>query len=177
MVGLPAIAALAICHLGLVAAGTGRFDFRRVPLVGEALEYYGSLSGAKASYGFFAPEITGQGGVEFEVFDAAGKSKTVPLEVSANHELEVRVADIVERFAGIYLSSANDPDAGKNPATRELWQALAASLCGTVMGRHPDAREVVFRLKNYALVTMEEYQRGLRPHWDVIYEARFRRAK
>jgi hypothetical protein len=169
------IASLAAAHLALVAAGASRVNVGRLPVAGTALSQYASITGARAGYGFFAPEVAGQGGVEFEIVDAAGNKRTVPLGRESTREVEVRTNDLVEQFAGVYLSSAGSPESRFDPRTRRLWRDLAASLCGTVLGRHPEAREVVFRLRNYVPVSMAQYREGLRPHWQTLYEARFAR--
>jgi hypothetical protein len=171
------VATVALAHFGLAAAGVRKFDFRRVPVVGATLDYYASLSGAKASYGFFAPEITGQADVEFELKDAVGATRVVPLEIGPTHEMKVRTQDVVERFAGIFLANAGKPEELVSPEEKDLRRSLAATLCGTVMGQHPEAREITFKLKNYGIVSMAQYRAGLRPRWDTVYEAHFRQAE
>jgi len=175
MLRYPLIALLAAGHMAIVTTGIFQINTSRIPVLGPMLDYYGSITGAKASYGFFAPEITGQGGVEFEVIDGAGHTKIVPLMSATNHEVEVRAADTVEQIAGMFMTAITDPAEVNNPKTQALLHSLAASLCGTVMGNHPNAHEVVFRLRIFTPISMSDYRKGLRSHWETVYEARFRR--
>src|SRR5262245_49008696 len=125
---------VAVGHLIVVALGATGVSPRLLGLPGQAIDVYMALTGAGHRFGFFAPEVTSQPWASFEVIDGEGKTTTTSLETGSSHEADLRVGDIIDVFG-----SLGDDAEG-------LRHDLAASLAGTILGRHPDAREVVVRL-------------------------------
>lgn len=193
--------ALALGHLGLVALGASYFDWDRHGALGKALAYYGEVTGAGNSYGFFAPGVGTDVRALFDVVDQRGRVTTEELHTGTSSEAELRTADVVEQFLSDGFLREAETDADTDAAAdataidqasqeeegdedeneelvpdRGLYQALAASLVGTVLGRHPEARAVTFRLDEYDPVSMAEYRAGRRTDWQEIYRASFQRA-
>ncbi len=155
---LRAIALLAAAHLGLVAMGALHVEIRREGLLGRAVGEYAALTGADASYGFFAPTFDSDLFDSFEITEAGGHAATDALETGVSHEADFRVRNIVGTF---FLGD-------------EAWRrALAASWVGKMMARHPGASSVVLRLASYDLPSMDEIRRGQKPRWSIRYRARF----
>ncbi|UQA62018.1 hypothetical protein [Polyangium aurulentum] len=149
---------LAGTHLLLVVLGAGKVKLRDVGPIGRALAHHGYISGASSGYGFFSARIRRRLVLAFDVIDREGNRTTVSLGAGPTHEADLRVDGIASAFA--------EP---------ELRRELAASLAGKIFARHPAAREVVVRVENFEVVSMEDYQRGLRPRRTPFYEARFAR--
>lgn len=148
-------------HLIVVALGAAGVRPRPPGLPGLAIERYMALSGAGHSFGFFAPEVTGQPWASFEVTDGEGKKTITTLETGSSHEADLRVGDIIDTLGGL----ADDAES--------LRRDLAASLAKKIFGRHPEAREVAVQLYLFETVSMEEFRRGSRPLSRPIYSARF----
>jgi len=160
---------IAICHLLLVLLGASYIDLST--LGGKYLGYYGALSGAGNSYGFFAPGVSGQLRARFEVVDRNGIQKEVSLTSSASHEAELRVGNIIDQFAGDVEEDEDDDEDGS--AQEDLHRSLAASLAGTVFGHHPEANQVVVQFEEMVPVSMKAYREGTRSQWTSLYEAKF----
>lgn len=155
---LRVIALLAAAHLVLVAMGALHVELRREGLLGRAVGEYAALTGADASYGFFAPAFDSDLFATFEITEPGGRATSDVLETGASHEADFRVRNIV----GTFFQGG------------EAWRrALAASWAGKMMARHPGASSVVVRLASYDLPSMGEIRRGLKGHWSVRYRARF----
>jgi hypothetical protein len=149
-------------HLILVALGAGSVSLSPLGALGDLLEGYDALSGAGSGYGFFAPGVTGQIVAHFAVLDGEGRPTDVPLATVASHEADLRLGNIVDLF------SADDDDDAPSVS-----RALAASLAGTIFGRHPEARQVVVRLEFLEPASMEESRHGGRARRSPLYEAVF----
>jgi hypothetical protein len=110
-----------LAHLLLVALGAAYFDFARPGRPWQVLAFYGALSGATSSYGFFAPEVTGQYRVLFDVADAAGRETTLPLGPDLNGEATLRFGDIIDQFATESADAdlAADDEATADAAVRD----------------------------------------------------------
>ena len=158
--------ALAAGHLGLVALGAGSVNLRDLGLPGRALEEYGALSGASSGYGFFAPGVGFQLGARFDIIDKGGVTTPDSLATGASHEADIRVGNIIDQFGRV-------DDEDDEEAAARVRRALAASLAGTLFGRHPDAAAVVVRLQSFTPVSMEAWRSGERPRWAPVYTAKF----
>jgi hypothetical protein len=145
-----------------VALSAGYVDLSSYGFLGQVVSYYGTLSGAGESYGFFAPGISGQLGVHFDVISKNGKISTLTLKSDTNHEADLRIGNIINHF------QETESDHPEN-----LRRSIAASLAGSVFGHDPDAKEVVVYLDQFLPVSMEEYRKGSRPQWESLYQARF----
>ena len=153
--------AFALTHLAVVAMGTSHFPFHEFGRAGEILAFYGELSGAGTTYGFFADDMTREVRARFTIIDKQGKQREVRLGSGSSHEADLRVNAIASEFF-----TAGD-DAVK------FQRSLAASLAGSVFGEHPDAAQVIVSLEEQQPPSMAEYRRGERSTWQLLYEIRF----
>jgi len=153
---------LALIHLCLVVLGASYVDVSELPFVGSAMTYYGVLSGAGNSYGFFAPGVGAQLRSRFEIVTTDGHKARLVLESGASHEADLRFGNIIDQFI-----PANEDD------DDDLRRSLAASLAGKVFSRHPEAQEVAVLLDEFDPVSMTEYGAGKRASWQQIYLSRF----
>jgi hypothetical protein len=159
---LRAVALVAAAHLVLVALGALHVELSRGGPLGRALGEYAALTGADASYGFFAPGFDGELFATFEITEPGGRATTDVLETGASREADFRTRNIVGTF---FLGD-------------EAWRrALAASWAGKMMARHPDAESVMVNLASYDLPSMEEVRRGRPAGWATRYRARFVRRR
>jgi hypothetical protein len=155
---LRGVALLAAAHLVVVALGACHVDLRRGGLLGRALGAYAALTGAEASYGFFAPGFDGELFATFEITGPDGRATTDVLETGASTEADFRMRNIVGMF---YLGD-------------DAWRrALCASWAGKMMARHPGAESVLVSLASYDLPSMDEVRRGHPAGWATRYRARF----
>lgn len=157
--------AFAGVHLILVACGAAGVRLFPASLPGEAVRVYGALSGADNGYGFFAPGVGPQFKTTFVMTDRNGRQWTDTLQLGESHEANLR-------FTGI---STLLPSMGEEERQRVL-QSFAAMM----FGRHPKAATVVVRLELYGFErtardvdypTMDEFRRGVRPRWFLIFQS------
>jgi hypothetical protein len=106
--------------------------------------------------------VSGQLIAHFDALDGDGRWADVSLATGSSHEADLRVGNIIDQF----WVEEDAPGAER---------ALAASLAGTIFGRHPEAREVAVRLEYFEPASMEAYRLGDRPRPSPLYEARFAR--
>ncbi len=149
--------ALAALHLGLVAFCSAGLmpSFDNIP--GQALRWYGSMSGATNRYGFFKEVGTGCK-VTFLLTDRSGRTWTDTLNQAGNREAEMRAN------GSLYM-------------IHDLGHSLAASWAATMFARHPEAAQVVVQFEQYDPPTMGDYAAGQRPEWNTSYVALFVRQK
>lgn len=163
-------------HLSLCLLGAASFHFDKVPVVGNALEYYAELTGANSGFGFFAPGVDGQVRARFDVIDAQGKVVPGALANSdLSHEAQLRVGNIVDQFEdlGGFAEEATSDEADAKAYGNQLAQSLAASLAGKIFARYPQARQVAVHLEHYGAISMPEYRRGERAKWTAMYDVTF----
>jgi hypothetical protein len=157
--------AVAVVHLVLVAFGAAHGRFEGLGWVGKPLGWYAALSGADSEYGFFAPGVGSQLRADFEITGADGRQVSEELIPNLDREVSLRVGNII----GIFWDEIDDEQSRRS---------IAASWAGTVLARHPGARQVKVVLRAYDLPSMAEYRSGERPQWTPFYQAVFvRRAK
>jgi len=152
---------VAFFHLLLVALGAGYFPFEKLGAPGELLQRYGAATGAINGFGFFVTDAEDHVYARFAAIDAEGRRRPVRLESGRSHESDLRIGAIADNF---YMP---DKDGAR------FQRSLAASLAGTLFGRHPDAKEVVVTLEKFTPVSMQAYRAGARPHWSSVYEVHF----
>ncbi|WP_437324308.1 hypothetical protein [Sorangium sp. So ce381] len=150
--------AAAAAHLGIVVLGALQVDLHKAGRLGQAVAYYGALSGADSGYNFFAPSVSALPWARFQVTDARGRVISDVLESGANHEADLRVRSIV----ALFMTEEDE----------SLRRSLAASWAGKVLARHPGAASVIVRLDVCDLPSMQEYREGKRPTWGLIYQAK-----
>lgn len=155
------LATVVTAHLALAVFGAIQFDFEKLGAAGEALDYYGQLSGTSNSYGFFAPEI-GEGlRTEFDIELPSG-IVTTRLETGNNREADLRVGNIL----GILSRNVEDEKARR---------VVAASWAGKMFSKYPEARNVNVRMETRDVPTMREFKEGKRHDWKIFYRAKFER--
>jgi hypothetical protein len=151
-------------HLGVVSMGANYSSFSAFPQfgkVGSVLDYYGGLSGADSSYGFFAAPIDGQVRARFEIVDQQGNKTEVKL-AGGNNEADIRIR-------GVFTEFRNNDDEDYERYKR----SLAASLAGNIFGRYPESKQVNVRLEELLAVSMDDYRQGKRGQWRPVYELGF----
>ena len=151
-----------MAHLAFVAYGAAERHFSEDNLIGAALNYYSEMTGAGASYGFFAPGVDSQIRAQFEILHSNGQSSLVQLESGRNSEFYLRTGDIIENFED---QDSDDP--------MKFQRDLSTSLSGTIFARYPDARSVTIHLDKFEVVSMADYRNGQRPDWKRLYSATF----
>jgi hypothetical protein len=161
---------LAAGHLLLVACGAvGLQLLPPASWAGRATGYYGAVSGAASSYGFFAPNVGPQIRATMTVQDAAGRSWRDTLTSGKTMESRLRVCAIPGRLDDL------------QPEKKML---VMRSLAAAMFGRHPDARQVTIRVELFGrrqagdeidFPAMSEVAGGKTPEWIPLYEATFER--
>jgi hypothetical protein len=145
---------LAGAHLVLVACGAaGWSPWPANTPHGTVLEVGRAWSGSDSSYGFFAPEVGGVIRARFTLIDGAGMRQAAELDLGSNIEARQRVNNVV--------SLAEEPD---------LRREVAASLASYMLGRYPEAQQVIVHIETYEPPTMDEYRAGARLEWQLLYE-------
>jgi len=124
-----------------------------------ALRTYQNLSGTFRDYAFFAPSVGNDIKAGFLVEDSSGNSHVVNF-ISDNREVNFR-------YNCIILACMRDIR-GRD-LFAQSWSAL-------VLGSNPDAKDVTVMVKEFAVPTMEEYGRGQRPSWELLYVGKFARS-
>jgi len=125
--------------------------------LGGAVSTFGDLSGARYSFGFFAPDIpnpvvavvtyrTSEGEAWEEVFGAGTR------------ELDHRLTTMMTFFTVVDTDNLH-----------------ATALAAYALGHHPEADQIDVSLKCHRLPSMEEFRNGIRPSDDEYYWARFGR--
>jgi hypothetical protein len=148
---------LAAGHIVLIACGAARLPVADGGgTTAKVLQNYGALTGADATYGFFAPGVSPQLRASFILDDGAGRTWTAVLDGGGNREVELRIGSI--------LGSTSFP---------WLRDAVIASWAARMFARQPDAQFVLVRIEVYDLPTMEQYRAGTRPEWNIVHEAGF----
>ncbi len=140
---------IAAAHLLMVALSAANFPPRFDWFPANILTWYGGMSGANNSYGFF--KVVGSScKVSFIMTDKEGNSWTDVLDQSGNREGEMRYN------GSVYLL----PDYG---------DLIATSWAATMFGRHPEAYQVAVQFEQYVPPTMQEYSEGKRAQWMTTY--------
>ena len=139
------------CHLALVVAGAAHFT---------PFRFYGELTGAGDSYGFFAPTVGAQLQARFTLFGPEGERTEETLETGKSREVGLRLGNL----AGTVYIAAKRPD---------LRRAFLGALAASRFGEHPRASSVQVSIEEWLMPTMAEYRRGARPRWLSLYDATF----
>lgn len=154
---------LSLLHLTIVGLGASQITIAHWPLLGKPLIYYGSLSGAGHSYGFFAPGVGSAFRVEFDI-DKNHESFIAKLDSHYNREAELRLSNLL----GLISKTVED---------ERIRRSVAASWAGKMFARYPGAQSVTVRLEMHGLPTMAFYKTGTRFNWEPFYRAKFVRAQ
>ena len=149
------LTALAAVHLCLVLCGAVS-----LPLLsddrpaGKALRLGRAMTGSDTNYGFFAPELGASLEARFTLIDKDGRTWTDELDPGNTIESRLRINNVL---AWCY--------------EEDLREQVAASLAGSMLARHPTAVKVIVRIEEYDPPTFAEFRSGVRPNWDLLYEA------
>jgi hypothetical protein len=141
------ITALAAAHITLVA-----WHSLLLPLppwgnpAGDALRWYGAVSGANNSYGFFK-QVGSSIKVSFTILDDEGNVIADKLHQAENREVELRI------------------NSGANLLDEHHTEALLQNWAAAMFGRHPDAALIRVSIETFDPGTMEEWRAGKRPEW------------
>ena len=144
--------ALVACHLAIVTY----FGFS-LPApagdAGKAVAWYGAMTGATNSYGFFK-YIGGTCRVNFKMEAADGRAWTDVLKRADNSEAEMRY-----RLSVFQLG--------------DFGEVIAKHWAATMFARHPEAVKVTVVVEQIDPPTMAAYRAGERAAWAVIYQQFF----
>jgi len=128
------------------------------------IDLYRRASGANSTYGFFAPSLGGKTRAVVDIIEDNGRTIVdLPLVKNAGREVDIRLGSLSDEFIR------------KDEASDETRKQLAASLAAATFSNHPNAKEVMLRIQEFWPISMDEYRRGLRAHWQDYYAARFAR--
>lgn len=131
----------------------------------QALRWYASMSGADASFGFFAPDVGSSHRAKFLLRDGEGRTWWDGFDRTTSHEAWLRLSGIVE-------VAFMNTKAETEPAWR---QRLVRSWAACMFTRHPTAVSLTVTVEGYQVPTMADYRAGARPGWWVVYEAQVQR--
>ncbi len=155
------LTALATVHLVLVACGAVS-----LPLLsddrpaGKVFRLGRTMTGSDTNYGFFAPEVGASLEARCTLIDKEGRTWTDELDPGNTIESRLRINNVL---AWCYED--------------DLREWVVASLAGSMLARHPTAEKVIVRIEEYDPPTFAEFRSGVRPEWDVLYEATVSRKK
>lgn len=141
------ITGIAAAHILLVA-----YHSALLPLppygnpVGDALRWYGAVSGANNSYGFFK-QVGCSIKVTFTILDKDGKIIEDKVHQNENREVQLR-----------FNSASNLLDQYHTNALLHNWAAA-------MFGRHPNATLIRIKIETFDPGTMADYAAGVRPTW------------
>jgi len=141
--------ALAGAHLLLVA-----YHAVLLPLpaagdpIGDSLRWYGAMSGANNSYGFFK-QVGCSLRVDFLLSDGKDRTWKDSLHRDENNEVKLRFN------AGINLMD-------------NLGDIMLNHWAAAMFGRHPQAQVILVTVHMYNPGTMADYRDGNRPEWQQI---------
>lgn len=152
---------LAAVHLGAVICGALYWQPRDRTPVARYFRAYGMLSGAKSSYGFFAPEVGARHRATFFLQDRRGATWTDVLDHARSAEARLRLSGIVE-----------DPFMSGQAAFAPEWRKdLVSSWAATMFRRHPTADHVTIVVEFYDVPALHHFRAGSRPKWVTVYRA------
>ncbi|MGH9877582.1 MAG: hypothetical protein ACRD5H_08080 [Nitrososphaerales archaeon] len=140
-------------HLALVICGALNF----APWIGggffnKSLVMYTDVTGARYSYGFFAPDVPNQALAVVTSENESGE-KTVEAFGAGTREIDHRITTMMSFFTVVDTDNLH-----------------AASLAGYAFDHHPEAKKVTVSLRCYTIPSMEEYRQGKRPTADEYYK-------
>jgi len=128
--------------------------------VSRTISVYSAYTGADGQFEFFAPDVGTQLRAQFDVMGNNGQITTHTLEKKNNSEADLRVGNMIN----VFWAQGFD---------QKVQRSIAASWAGKMFGRYPFAKEVVVRIQEYHLPSMDEFKRGNRPYWKDYYIAKF----
>jgi hypothetical protein len=157
---------LAAAHLVVVVCGAAqRLPNRSQTPPARLLQWYATMSGAGSQYGFYAPEVGNECRARFLVQDDQGTEEWDDFEQTRNPEARLRLGlTVLHAFAN-----------GEAAQDAERRQRLVKSWAAAMFTRHPRAVSVTVVVETYDVPPMSGYRTGLRPNWNVVYQAQVQR--
>ena len=157
---------LALGHLGVVLCGACDFlpDCSQGPAA-QLVQWYGTMSGARSQYGFYAPEVGARYRPRFILQDDHEFTWCDSFAETASPEAQLRLEGTVE---AAFANGAPE----ESPASR---QRLIKSWAAVMFNRHPSASSLTVVIEVYDIPFMAEFRAGSRPSWRAVYEAQLRR--
>lgn len=142
-----------LCHLVLVICGALNF----APWIGgslfnKSLLLYTDITGARYSYGFFAPDVPNQA-LALVTSESESGEKTVEVYGAGTREIDHRITTMMSFFTVVETDNLN-----------------AVSLAGYAFDHHADTRKVTVSLRCFIIPSMKEYRQGKRPTADEYYK-------
>ncbi len=153
------LTALAAFHLVLVAASAAHvrlFSFRTS--AGRAGITYAALSGADASFSFFAPAVAPQFQSHFALTDDTGKTWEESGDQGTTHEANLRFDGVTGMF--VY---------------ERFRDQIGRSWAAALFGKYPHVRQIDILAEAENMPTMPHWLDGARPQWDTVYTGTFTR--
>ena len=159
VLGDRAICILLAIHFSLVLCGAFKYaPWFHVKVLGPILATYGDLTGARYSFGFFAPDIPNPVLAEITYTGYDGETWKDRLG-GGTSELDHRTTTMMTFFTVVDTDDLH-----------------ARTLAAYALGHHPEAEKVTISLRCYRIPTMKEYRAGTRASEDEYYWGEFARA-
>jgi hypothetical protein len=159
-------ALLAAVHLVIVLCGACTLlPERNTGPSAEIIQWYGTMSGARTQYGFFAPAVGERYRPRFILQDDRGFTWQDSFEGTISPEARLRLEGTAD-----YAFANGDTE--KSPESRKR---LVKSWAAAMFTRHPSASSLTAIVEAYYIPAMSEYRVGSRPSWRVVYQARLHR--
>lgn len=141
------------CHLILVICGALNF----APWIGDGIlskviVLYTDVTGARYSYGFFAPNVPNQALAVVTTENEAGETN-VEVFGAGTREIDHRITTMMSFFTVVDTDNLH-----------------AASLAEYGFKQHPNAKRVTVSLRCYKIPSLEAYRQGERPRADEYYK-------
>jgi hypothetical protein len=161
------ILGISVCaiHLMIVILGASGFlPHRNHGTWVPSLHWYAMMSGANAQYGFYAPSVGNYSRTRFELHDESGRTWSDNFETAKLSEARLRLG-------GADFPLMN----GEAQKSRELRERMVKSWAAAMFARHPNAVALTVFVESYDVPSMADYRAGMRPNWNLIYQADVKR--
>lgn len=152
------VSGFVLCHLVLVVCGALNF----APWIGagppgKILALYTDFTGARYSYGFFAPNVPNQAMAVVTTETEDGK-QVEQVFGAGTREIDHRITTMMSFFTVVDTDNLH-----------------AASLAEYGLKHHPDADKVTVSLRCYKIPSLAAYRQGERPRADEYYRGVYAR--
>jgi hypothetical protein len=135
-----------------------RLEFHIPQALDRVLSIYGGLTGVRARFDFFAPEVPNEARADFLIVPADGAARRVRLAATPSGEANRRMALMFTIYA--------------YPTERER---LLRAWGEYMLRLHPDAVEVVSRVEMLEIPSVRDSAAGKRATWTEVGRATVRR--
>jgi hypothetical protein len=156
---------LCAIHLAIVILGaSGGLPHRKQGAWVQGLHWYAMMSGANSQYGFYAPSVGNNSRTRFDLQDESGQTWSDSFEAAKCAEARLRLEGADFPFMN-----------GEAQQSPELRERLVKSWAAPMFTRHPDAVALTVCVESYDVPSMSDYRAGMRPNWNLIYQAHVQR--